>query len=165
MNVYLPEFGLWRPPLLLAGRLWTPAGKEQESHLYIHEEQVMFYLIFICFPQKKNKVMRFAMTWAWVNYIHWTNPLRMKNTRLPNVIIRAPLGGEISSYSALAGSHSPVNMYQSLWTQHMSPLWGSTMSLLNFHIPHFIKSGNISHIQLWLSLYPPLGCRQYAYNQ
>ncbi len=55
MNVYLPEFGLWRPPLLLAGRLWTPAEKEQESHLYIHEEQVMFYLIFICFPQKKTK--------------------------------------------------------------------------------------------------------------
>lgn len=33
MNVYLPEFGLWRPPLPLAGRLWTPAEKEQENHM------------------------------------------------------------------------------------------------------------------------------------
>lgn len=41
MNVYLPEFGLWRPPLLLAGRLWTPAEKEQESQMYIHGEQAI----------------------------------------------------------------------------------------------------------------------------
>lgn len=42
INIYLPEFGLWRPPLLLAGQLWTPAEKEQESHMFIEVKEVVF---------------------------------------------------------------------------------------------------------------------------
>lgn len=102
MNVYLPEFGLWQPPLLLAGRLWTPAEKKQESHLYIHGEQVISYILFyfnLFSTEKKCNAFWNDMRLRKIIFIlAWTYPLRIKNTHLPNVIIWAPLGGEISSF-------------------------------------------------------------------